>query len=475
MIVQFLSESFLINLLALILALALAQMLIPAFSALVHGHFMSIFNTSIGVAVTGLFLIGTFLSGLYPAFVLSSFKPLQVLKGNAKNSRGAGLRKGLVVFQFAASIALISGTFAVHRQLSYMQQRNLGLNINQTLVVKGPGIKDSTYQHHLEYFKNEMSSMPDVQEVAVSSSIPGKELSWGREFYRPAHPDDSHGINIIAVDEDFFKLYGATFLAGRNFSREFSSDREAVIFNETAIRQLGFKSPEEAVQQPIIWDESDNDKQPRKIIGVVKDFNQESLHKEVGPIVFALKRYLNAPWAGEYYSLKVNTKNYPKALARIQEDWESAFPNSPFDYFFLDDYFNSQYQSDRQFALIFSFFAGLAILIACLGLFGLSSYMTLQRTREIGIRKVLGASIESVVALLSKDFIRLVVVASVVILPIIYFMIKSWLENYAYRMEIRWWLLVLPVALVWFMAMVTISIQTIKTALANPVKSLRYE
>ena len=308
LITQFLSESLLINLLALILALALGQMLMPAFSTLVHGHFASIFNTNIGVAVIGLFLIGAFLSGLYPAFVLSSFKPLQVLKGNAKNSRGAGLRKGLVIFQFAASIALIAGTFAVRQQLNYMQQRNLGLNINQTLVVKGPGIKDSTYQNHLEYFKNEMNSMPDVEEVAVSSSIPGKELSWGREFYQPAHPDARRGVNIIAVDEDFFKLYGATFLAGRNFSRDFSSDRKAVIFNETAIHQLGFKSPEDAVQQTIIWDESDNDQQPRQIIGVVKDFNQESLHKEVGPIVFALKKYLNAPWAGEYYSLKINSK-----------------------------------------------------------------------------------------------------------------------------------------------------------------------
>ena len=173
--------------------------------------------------------------------------------------------------------------------------------------------------------------------------------------------------------------------------------------------------------------------------------------------------------------LKSIASNYTKALARIQESWESAFPNSPFDYFFLDDYFNSQYQSDQQFALIFSFFACLAILIACLGLFGLSSYMTLQRTREIGIRKVLGASTESVVALLSKDFIRLVLVASVIILPVIYFVVKSWLENYAYRMDIRWWLLVFPVALVWLMAMATISIQTFKTALANPVKSLRYE
>src|SRR5690606_7036236 len=185
----------------------------------------------------------------------------------------------------------------------------IGLNMEQTLIVKGPGIKDSTYQNHLSYFKNEVSKLPVVQEVSVSSNIPGRELSWGRGFYQPSQPENRNSVNIIAVDEDFFELYNATFLAGRNFSQEFSSDRGAVIFNETAIRQLGFKNAEEAIQQTVIWDEADNDQHQKEIIGVIKDYNQESLHKEVGPMVFALKRYLNAPWAGEFYSLKINTND----------------------------------------------------------------------------------------------------------------------------------------------------------------------
>ena len=472
---QFMSESLVINLLAALLALALSQLLMPAFRSLTQGHVATAFGLERGVIGVGVFVLGTLLSGFYPAWVLSSYQPLRVLKGSIKNSkRGVLLRKGLVVVQFAASIALIVGTLVVQQQLSFMRQQDVGLALEQTLVVKGPGIKDSTYQQHLTYFKNEVSQLPVVQEVAVSSSVPGRELSWARGFYQPSQPDNPTGATIVAVDEEFLDLYEATFRAGRNFSRV-SSDRGAVIFNETAIRQLGFESAEAAVQQTVIWEEGDDDKHPKTIVGVIKDFNQESLHRAVEPMVFVLKRYLNAPWAGEYYSLKVRTRDYPTALAQIQDQWAQAFPNSPFDYFFLNDYYDQQYRADRQFGRIFSVFAGLAILIACLGLFGLSSYVTLQRTREIGIRKVLGASTQGIVTLLSQDFIRLVMVASIIILPIIYWATNDWLENYAYRMEVRWWLLVLPVALVWLLALITVSFQTLKAALANPVDSLRNE
>lgn len=476
LIAQFMADSFMVNLFAAILAITLSQLLMPSFRTLTNGHFTTNLNTEIGLGIVGLFLIGAFLSGLYPAFVLSSYQPLQVLKGSFKNAKqGLRLRKGLVVFQFAASIALIAGTFAVRQQLDFMHQQDRGLDMEQTLIVKGPGIKDSTYYDHLAYFKDEVNKLPVVQEVSVSSNVPGKELSWARGFYRPAQSENRTSVNIIAVDEDFFELYGATFLAGRNFSQEFSSDRGAVIFNETAMRRMGFDNLEEAVQETIIWDEAENDQHRKEIIGVIKDFNQESLHKEVGPMVFALKKYLNAPWAGEYYSLKVSTKDHPAAVDQIQAQWAQAFPNSPFDYFFLDDYFNSQYLSDQQFARIFSLFAGLAILIACLGLFGLSSYMTLQRTREIGIRKVMGASILNLMTLLSQDFFKVIALASIIMLPVLYYVLKNWLQNYAYQMEIHWWLLALPVGLVWLMAFITISFQTIKTSLANPVKSLRYE
>ena len=476
LIAQFLLESLVINLLAILLAFTIAELLMPPFRTFTQGQFTTTFDIETSLAVAGLLIVGTFLSGLYPALMLSTYQPLRVLKGSVKGSkRSIALRKGLVVFQFAASISLIAGTLAVQQQLQFMRQQNVGLNMEQTLVVKGPGIKDSTYQQHLVYFKNEARKLPVVQAVAVSSSVPGRELSWARGFYQPTQPQNPVGANIIAVDEEFFDLYCPTFLAGRNFSRAYSSDRGAVIFNETAIRQLGFENPEEAVQQSVVWDESDDDKHLKTVVGVIEDFNQESLHQAVEPMVFVLKRYLRAPWAGEYYSLKISTQDYAQALANIQDEWASAFPNSPFDYFFLDDHFNQQYQSDQQFGRIFGLFAGLAILIACLGLFGLSSYVTLQRTQEIGIRKVLGASTPSIVTLLSRDFLRLVLIASFITVPLLYFLIQKWLENYAYRMDIQWWLLTLPVVLVWLLALITISTQTIKTALANPVDALRSE
>lgn len=195
----------------------------------------------------------------------------------------------------------------------------------------------------------------------------------------------------------------------------------------------------------------------------------------MGPIVFALKEYLNAPWAGEYYSLKLNSNEYSTALSEIKTTWAQAFPNSPFEYFFLDDYFNAQYLSEQKFARIFSLFASLAILIACLGLFGLASYMTIQRTKEIGIRKVLGASMMHIITLLSKDFLLLIAASSIITLPVVYFIMKNWLQNYAYQMDIHWWILALPILVVFLVALFTVTLQTVKTALDNPVKSLRSE
>jgi len=310
--------------------------------------------------------------------------------------------------------------------------------------------------------------------MGLSSSIPGKELSWGRSFYIPSRPEKSAGINIIAIDEDFFDLYSANFVAGRNFS-QMPSNQEAVILNEKAVQLLGFEDAEAATQQEIIWEEADGQRWRRQIIGVVKDFNQESLHKKVGPMIFAFKRAIEAPWAGEYYSIKIATQDYPATLAQIQTSWQQSFPNSPFDYFFLDEYFNRQYQADHFLSKVLRLFSLLAILIACLGLFGLSSYTTVQRTKEIGIRKVLGASVSNIISLLSQDFIRLVLLAVLVALPLAYFAMQQWLQHYAFRISISWWLLALPVGMVLLIALFTVSVQTIRAALTNPARSLRYE
>ena len=231
--------------------------------------------------------------------MVSAYQPIQVLKGKVRVTKdGIWLRKGLVVFQFAASIALIIGTLTVKQQLAYMRNRDLGLNVDQTLILKGPAVRDSTYQSKFEYFKTLARQNPTIYQVAVSSNIPGQEVGWGRSFSRQAKPNDQQGINIIAIDEDFFPLYETTFLAGRNFSKDFAGDRDAVIFNQEAIRLLGFASPEAAIGQVILWNEGDNNSIPKRIIGVIKSYNQQSLKQEVGPFGFCLKAIPECPLGG---------------------------------------------------------------------------------------------------------------------------------------------------------------------------------
>ncbi|QGY44664.1 FtsX-like permease family protein [Maribellus comscasis] len=473
---QFLTESFLTNSIATLLAFIIIRFLEPSLHKLTNINFNPELNTEITITLIALFLAGVVLSGLYPTFVLSSFNPLQVLKKNLNGSgNGNQLRKGLVVFQFAASIILIVVTLTFKKQLNFMLNKNLGINLEKALIVKGPGIKDSTYQDHLSYFKHEVTQIPSVKEVAVSSSIPGRELSWGRSFYQPDSPENRHGVNIVAVDEDFFDLYETSFVAGRNFSKENTSDRGALIFNETAIHLLGFQKAGDAIQKNIIWEESENDLHSKEIIGVIKDFNQESLQKEVGPIVFALKQYLNAPWAGEYYSLKVNTEDYPKAMAQIKEKWNQAFPNSPFEYFFLDEFYNRQYQAESQFNLLFSVFSALAIFIASMGLFGLSYFTTTQKIKEIGIRKVNGARVSEILTMLNNNFLKWMAIAFVVSVPPAYYTMHKWLESFAYRTNLSWWIFALAGILALGIALLTVSWQSWRAATRNPVEALRYE
>ncbi|HPE77705.1 MAG TPA: ABC transporter permease [Draconibacterium sp.] len=473
---QFLTESLLTNSFAALLAFTITWVLEPVLHNLIQISFTTQFDTKISLALILLFLAGVFLSGIYPTFVLSSYQPLQVLRKNFnKSGNGLQLRKALVVFQFAATIILIIVTLTFKKQLNFMQNKDLGINLEKALVVKGPGIKDSTYQEHLSYFKREVTQIPSVKEVSVSSSIPGRELSWGRPFYQSDDPGNKHGINIVAVDEDFLDLYETSFLAGRNFSKENSSDRGALIFNETAIRLLGFRSAEDAVLKNVIWEEGEGDLHSKEIIGVVKDFNQESLQKEVGPIVFALKRYLNAPWAGEYYSMKINAENYPEAMAQIKGKWNEAFPNSPFDYFFLDEFYSRQYKAESQFNLLFGFFSALAIFIASLGLFGLSYFTTIQKIKEIGIRKVNGAKIIEILAMLNKNFVKWMALAFFISVPLAYYAMHKWLENFAYKTTLSWWIFALAGLLALGIALLTVSWQSWRAATRNPVEALRYE
>ncbi|MEK6477009.1 ABC transporter permease [Catalinimonas sp. 4WD22] len=468
---QFMAESILLNILAVIIAIVLVLVSYRYFSSLIGQELtLSLFLTaSFWWFLLGIFVIGAFFSGIYPAFVLSAFRPVQVLKGKMSTSKsGVVLRKTLVVLQFAASVFLIAGTLIVYRQIMYMQEQELGVAIDQTLVIEAPSVvDDSVYADRVEGFKSALTRNTAIKAATASTAVPGNKPGWNAGGIKLIAQDDSESnqYRVIDIDYDFLDAFQLEMVAGRNFSRDFGTDEGAVLFNESAVKLIGFVEAEAALNEEIFfWGDT------FKIVGVVKDYHQESLKANFDPLIFRLM-----PASRSFFSLKVETANLPETIATAQEVWDSYFPGNPFSYFFLDDHFNKQYQSDLRFGQTFGFFALLAIFVACLGLFGLSSFMAVQKTKEIGIRKVLGSSVSGIVALLSKDFVRLVIIASVVSLPIVYFVMQSWLSDYAFRIDIAWWLLLTPVILVLLIALFTISFQTVRAALADPAKSLRYE
>ncbi|MCW3107889.1 MAG: FtsX-like permease family protein [Segetibacter sp.] len=466
---QFLIEGFLINLVSFLLALLIAWSIAPWFIKLIGNASLTEFYLpgKYWVLVSSIFLSGTLLSGIYPAFVLSAFQPVTVLKGLFKNSPGGLiLRKGLIITQFATSVVLIAGTIIVYRQVSFMHSQPLGVNIKQTLVLDGAGsVKDSGYQSAFQPFKNAVLQLPGIKSMTVSTSTMGKENFWANSVSRP---DPAHSnpvtLHYLGVDYDFIPSYEMKMVAGRNFSTDFPSDGHAAILNETAVRMLGFESPQQAINQKI------GSENGTTIIGVVKDYHTEALHKSIEPQLIILR--LNAR---NVYSIKIESGNVSSTIASIHHKWDTYFPNDPFSYYFLDEAFDKQYKADKQFEAIFSLFAGIAIVIACMGLLGLSAYNVIQRRKEIGIRKVFGASVKSVVITLSKDFVQLVLISFVLAGPVTWWVMSDWLQQFAYRITIGWWIFLIAGLLAVLIAFTTISFQAIKAAIANPVKSLRTE
>ncbi|GAB3489551.1 ABC transporter permease [Spirosoma knui] len=471
LIKQFLFESALLNGIAVVLALVLVVVTLPLFNEL-SGQQMTLSLLSSGrfwAALLGLFVVGVFLSGLYPAFVLSGFRPVVVLKGQMVNTRqGIALRKSLVVFQFAASLFLLVGTLAVFRQIQFMRAQTLGLNIDQTLVIKPPIVgNDSTYMRQMKAFKEELQRQSDIRSITASTSIPGEPVGWNAGGIRLKGTDESKGTQyrVIGVDYDYLKAYNLKLLAGRNFAKEFGTDPKAVIFNKMGLQQLGFTNPEQAIGKDIdFWGET------YKLVGVVDNFHQQSLREAYEPLVLRL-----IPDVRGFFSVKMAPGEANKTIATIQGAWNQFFPGNPFEYFFLDQHFADQYRADQRFGQVFGLFTALAILVACLGLFGLASFTTAQRTKEIGIRKVLGASVPEIVRMLYKEFAVLILVAFVVATPLAWYAITQWIESYAFRTDLHWWLFVLPFVAVLLIALLTVSFQSVKAALMNPVRSLRAE
>jgi putative ABC transport system permease protein len=465
---QFLTESLLLNLIALVIAILAAFLLTPAFNRFTGREAVTGFHLPLQYwsGFLLLFFTGSFLAGIYPAFVLSGYKPVTVLKGIFKNSTsGIVLRKVLIITQFITSVVLVAGTLIVYQQLSYMRSQKLGTNISQTLVIEGASaMQDSIYKGVFQPFKEDILHQPNVRSVTASSSVMGNEIYWTSGIKRLGNEYKSITLYHLGIDYDFIPSFEMKMRAGRNFSKQVTTDNKAVLLNEEAVRALGFKSPEEAVNQKVVRRDTFT------IAGVVADYHHQGLQKKVDPMIFLLR-----PNSRTFYSVKIGTGDARNTVASIGQLWRKYFPEDPFNYYFLDDSFNQQYRSDQLFGSIFSVFALLAILIACFGLAGLSAYNILQRRKEIGIRKVMGASVRQLLVLLSKDFLRLVFVSFLVAIPVTIVLMNRWLEDYAYRISIKWWVFLVAGGVSLLIAFVTISFQSIKAALANPVTSLRTE
>ena len=472
---QFLSESAIINFLAIVLTLIIIISVMPVFNQ-ITGLSLSaelFIDFQFLILLPILWFMGTILSGIYPAFVLSSFQPITVLRGKLINSKsGILLRRTLVTFQFMASVFLIAGTAIVYQQMNFLRSQNIGLNIDQILVVERPGISSkerNVFNANIDAFKDELLKNPSITAVSLSVTIPGKKREYKLSAKRYGHADDELvTLRFNSMDFEFIDVFDMEIIAGRGFSTDFVQDQDtSIIIGEASAKLLGFETPEKAIGQTITlpqfgWNPI--------IVGVVNDYHQESLKKSADPMIFNC-----SPYNGEYYSLKINTDDLPATIDHAQASWNKAFPGNPFEYFFLDDYFDVQYENDQKFGNIFAVFAVIAIIVGCLGLFGLSAFTAQQRTKEIGIRKVLGSSVLSIMLLLSKDFTKLVLLACLIGLPLVYYLMNNWLEGFATRVDLSWLLLAASGLAVLAIALITVSYQTFKAAVVNPANSLKYE
>ena len=466
---QFLSESVLVSWIAMLLAFAFSWLLIPWLND-ISGQQLSISVLMEWYIILPIllvpFVVGI-LSGLYPALFMSSFQPVKVLKGFLRTGGGnISFRKVLVTLQFAISIILIICTAIVFSQMKYMQNKSLGFDKEQIITL--PYVTELNDKY--DAFRTELLASSSIKNAGRSSRIPTGRLldAMGSKMMRgdslaPVNAD----IKYVAADQDFISTYGVKVLAGRGFSREFGSDTSAFLINEASVTVLGLKSNEDAIGKDFGYGGRTG-----KIIGVFNDFHFESMHQKIVPLVLLVPR--NANNFGRI-SIKVAGANAAAALAHIEKTWKNFLPETPYQYTFLDENFARLYKAEERQKTLFTTFACIAIFIACLGLFGLSAFTISQRIKEIGIRKVLGASVSTIVTLLSKDFLKLVIISAIIAFPIAWFAMSKWLQDFAYRIDMPWWVFLAAGIIAALIALLTISFQAIKAAIANPVKSLRTE
>jgi putative ABC transport system permease protein len=419
-----------------------------------------------------LLLVGSLLSGGFISFMLTSFKPLSTLRGKINISPNRfSLRKTLVVFQFTISIVLIIATMMLYKQVQFMQTEKLGMDLDQLLVIQGPTVTAKGQSQRNASFRNSLSQLSYIKKYSASNDVPGVGYNFSTEeitkLINPQKGDEKKSYSMFISDDHFFDVYGIGFVQGRTFNagevEESWNKNQKVIINEKAAESLGFNTKESIIGQKVKWEKT------YEIVGVVKDYHHLSFREAIKPTI-----YLAAPSSG-YYTLQIESRNLQTKISEIRDIYASAFPGNPFDYFFANEKFAGQYGAEQKLRGLFTAAAFIAIFIACLGLFGLSAYAARQRIREIGIRKVLGASVIDITSLLSKDFVAPIIISFLIASPVAWWAIDKWLESFAYQTDIAWWVFLSAGAVALTIAVMTISYQTIKAACANPVKNLRVD
>lgn len=459
---QFLTESFLATIIAAILAVSLVIFFLPTFNQLAGKslQLVDLLQFSIVFSTLALIILVTILAGGYPAFFLSSFKPVQVLKGRFTASGKSNLRNGLVIFQFIISAGLILSTIIVYQQMAFIQNKDLGYNKDHILVIR----EAQLLGEQRDAFKNQVLEDPRVKSVSNSSFVPAGPTDINMSGVLRDN-EYQRRMFIYNVDEAYIPTLGLELVAGRNFSKEFGSEKDKVIINETAANSLGF------IKDPIgktFSRDTEEGARELTIVGVVKDFHFKSLHRKIDPLIL-----MNNPYGG--LIIRTNTADVSTLISNIENKWQKFNIKEPFSYTFLDESFNKAYLREQKMGAILSIFTGLTIFVACMGLFGLVTFAAERRVREIGIRKVLGSSVPEIIGLLSKDFIKLIFISFIIAFPLGYFLMEQWLQDFAYRIEIKWWVFLLAAFLTTLIALLTIGFKSFKAATANPIKSLRTE
>lgn len=475
LVYQFLGESFTLNIIALLVAFTLVTLLQAMFNGFL-GKDLSIaifLSGNSWLMVAAILIVGSVASGAYTAFALSSFEPSQTLKGVfSKSQSGIGLRKGLVVFQFTISIALIACTLLLQRQLAYLRNENLGMDISRLIVINGPEVgKDESFKGRSSGFENELNQLGYIQAYCRSGNVPidGYNFSEaGITKQNPSPNDDKLGYSMLTIDHRYLKTYSIELVAGKSFTEEMTNvawnDISKIMVNEKAAKQLGFNFNEAAIDEKVLWEDKNYE-----VIGVVRDYHHLSLRQGIDPIIFIPRNN------GGAYSVKITSNDIASHLSELDAIFKKYFPGNPFDYYFSNQKYAQLYQTEQQYGTLFTIASGLAIFLACLGLFGLATFTVEQRIKEIGIRKVLGARVPQIIALIAKEFLVLVSIAILIATPISWYGMGQWLQGFAYQTEMKWWIFVIAGLVTMLVTLATVSSRAIKAAMSDPVKSLRSE